>query len=1364
MPPVANIAQYRVRSLQVASSGSEGSSEPLQGTNLHDAAESNAVDRLEALLDKGVDHSALDERGAPPLHAAVGAGALEATRCLLRHGASVDAVDDGGATALLVAAGKGSPDVVLCLLEAGAILDATDNEGEDSMKLACRYGHSSVVALLLERGWPLDATAAGAVRTATKEGHARCIEVLLSTEGLNPNACDHRGIGLLQLAAREGHLAACAALLAAGAVDVADKAGRTAGGEAEAFGHTTVRELLEVHAGKENQPESPTQVEETSPVRSPAKRRRLEQRAGGHNWEYNSETEDGAAHESPSPKRSCERQSPSPRVSSQQASAAAGPSPSQLTSPFSQSVPPLRERLDQAMAAKAAAAEEAPSTGAEHWHIVTPADVGGSRRRFDAGHSLVGARLAKLPTAECEEGEMRNILKALVGSNYVSTRVSGGDHTELLIQPAMLHYKGGDGYISRPNVSDKHLAGLTKLLQARGGLQAATSSREYFHPPWVGTPPKPAHPAAKGSKKSPKSAKKGIPKSAFSSEALMESLAPPSAGLPREASPDGLALPLYPYQEEALYWMLARESREGDGQLLHPMWEALHLPERQPLEHARSSAEKGANQGGKVIYQNRLTGTMCSHRIDAPLPEPGGCLADEMGLGKTAMILALILAHPRDFAIPDVSRSGALMMDRSPGERATPVKATLVVLPTAIVSQWGKEAAKWAPGLHVHVYRGGPWWQADSMIQEFSRADIVLTTYEQLQQGTSSRSGGLLLVQWWRVVLDEAQMVFNTQSKAAMMASELWRVNGWCSTGTPIGTGLDDIHGLLVFLDHDPFADGAALNALVTKPYEARDPVALEELQGLLKRFMLRRTKKHESVAAQLVLPPVEDTTIFLKLTPMEKAAYQWSYGKVQQELRDQLNTARRKEEAAQLELKKLVQEAKAAVQAAAKPASLTRSGATKASPDSRRVVELRERSRFCGEKLAAVQASKSGGGWSVGLAACRAWPRPPAKPKAVKGRLLGSEGELCMTAGLTARLQSLRRLLCHPSLESEKNGDAGEEKKPPAMNPEDALSSLLRDVTAQVELSRSGVAKSKGAKRRKEESKLADLVSRQAYLAAKLSQMRAPPRPSGEEAAAAGVSAAQQDDDSQCSVCLEGIDDPCLTPCGHVFCYECIVTSVRSLGASGKCPICREPLQECNLMRLHLAEDDLSDDGPMTCKVQHIVNDVTRLKAEAAARGEPFKCVVFSQWSKLLDVLHRALHVASIQAAALYGASEAREAAILSFQQSAEVVVLLVNMRGTQSSGAAGLTLTEANVGYLMEPCLNFGLEQQAIGRMNRIGQKKRVTIKRLVCAGTIEEGLLQVAKRKKALVRGGDEEEALIEAEIADMFGLTRRAPAPG
>ena len=87
-------------------------------------------------------------------------------------------------------------------------------------------------------------------------------------------------------------------------------------------------------------------------------------------------------------------------------------------------------------------------------------------------------------------------------------------------------------------------------------------------------------------------------------------------------------------------------------------------------------------------------------------------------------------------------------------------------------------------------------------------------------------------------------MVFNAASAAAVMASELWRVNGWCTTGacvcvrararacvcvfvcvcvcvvcmlrsvsaapagTPMGNTPDDVHGLLVFLDRSVSVGG----------------------------------------------------------------------------------------------------------------------------------------------------------------------------------------------------------------------------------------------------------------------------------------------------------------------------------------------------------------------------------------------------------------------------------------------------------------------------------------------------------------------------------------------------------------------------
>lgn len=59
---------------------------------------------------------------------------------------------------------------------------------------------------------------------------------------------------------------------------------------------------------------------------------------------------------------------------------------------------------------------------------------------------------------------------------------------------------------------------------------------------------------------------------------------------------------------------------------------------------------------------------------------------------------------------------------------------------------------------------------------------------------------------WWRVALDEAQMVGVGFSAVAVMACRLSSVHRWCVTGTPIGTGgLDDIQGLLKVLQLAPF-------------------------------------------------------------------------------------------------------------------------------------------------------------------------------------------------------------------------------------------------------------------------------------------------------------------------------------------------------------------------------------------------------------------------------------------------------------------------------------------------------------------------------------------------------------------------------
>ena len=67
----------------------------------------------------------------------------------------------------------------------------------------------------------------------------------------------------------------------------------------------------------------------------------------------------------------------------------------------------------------------------------------------------------------------------------------------------------------------------------------------------------------------------------------------------------------------------------------------------------------------------------------------------------------------------------------------------------------------------------------------------------------------------------------------------------------------------------------------------------------------------------------------------------------------------------------------------------------------------------------------------------------------------------------------------------------------------------------------------------------------------------------------------------------------------------------------------------------------------------------------------------------------------------------------------------------------------------------MNFGLEQQAIGRINRIGQQQQITVVRLICKNTIEENLVKAVSRRMQLAhKSHDDDVSLRATEIAEMF----------
>jgi len=141
------------------------------------------------------------------------------------------------------------------------------------------------------------------------------------------------------------------------------------------------------------------------------------------------------------------------------------------------------------------------------------------------------------------------------------------------------------------------------------------------------------------------------------------------------------------------------------------------------------------------------------------------------------------------------------------------------------------------------------------------------------------------------------------------------------------------------------------------------------------------------------------------------------------------------------------------------------------------------------------------------------------------------------------------------------------------------------------------------------------------------------------------------------------------------------------------------------------------------------IVALVDQLKITLAA-DPTNKIIVFSQWAGVIEMIAKALKMVKIHYLVLEGRK--KDQAIQDFRTNPLSRIMLMTMKN--GSGAAGLTLTIANYCYIMDPTIHIGLEDQAIARLHRIGQKRNVSVIRLIIRGSVEEKLREIQNRKRA------------------------------
>ncbi len=148
-------------------------------------------------------------------------------------------------------------------------------------------------------------------------------------------------------------------------------------------------------------------------------------------------------------------------------------------------------------------------------------------------------------------------------------------------------------------------------------------------------------------------------------------------------------------------------------------------------------------------------------------------------------------------------------------------------------------------------------------------------------------------------------------------------------------------------------------------------------------------------------------------------------------------------------------------------------------------------------------------------------------------------------------------------------------------------------------------------------------------------------------------------------------------------------------------------------------------------------------------------RVLVFSQFTTMLALLKDKLTAENIEYCYLDGTTTNRGAVVEKFQADAKIPVFLISLK----AGGVGLTLTGADTVFHFDPWWNPAVEDQATDRAHRIGQTRVVTSYKLITRGTVEEKILALQEKKRAIIKatlGGEETLAdnLTWEEIQGLF----------
>ncbi|CAI9292704.1 unnamed protein product [Lactuca saligna] len=233
------------------------------------------------------------------------------------------------------------------------------------------------------------------------------------------------------------------------------------------------------------------------------------------------------------------------------------------------------------------------------------------------------------------------------------------------------------------------------------------------------------------------------------------------------------------------------------------------------------------------------------------------------------------------------------------------------------------------------------------------------------------------------------------------------------------------------------------------------------------------------------------------------------------------------------------------------------------------------------------------------------------------------------------------------------------------------------------------------------------------------------------------------------CGICNDPPEDAVVTSCEHVFCNQCILEHLSS--DDNQCPSsdCKNLISKSSVFSkstLEVSSGSLESEPCLrieptkaldSSKIKAALQVLQSISTPKGILGNAHvkeKAIVFSQWTRMLDLLEVCLKDSSIGYRRLDGTMSvvARDKAVKDFNTLPEVSVMIMSLK----AASLGLNMVAACHVILLDLWWNPTTEDQAIDRAHRIGQTRPVTVLRLTVKDTVEDRILALQEKKRKMV----------------------------